>query len=253
MDIARHDSSDLPMPRTPTPEHPCPIGPADLRPAAAAGHLLVGMPISAPPDALVATRNPAAAADPLRPIFDRARGGDARALEELCVQMRPRLYRTAYAILRDADEADDIAQEALIRAVARRFLFLGKGSVAGWMTRIAANLSKNRLRDGRRRREILEEAGTDEKSARGAQAQAQRSPDDVASEHETRARLVRAVDGLPERQRDVVRLHVIGQMDFAEVADTLGMTEANARVTFSHAKKKLVVALGVDDAEGGEP
>src|ERR1041384_7173963 len=92
--------------------------------------------------------------DPLRELFDQARGGDARALERLCAEMRPRLYKTAWAILRDSHAADDIAQDALIRAVSRRFLFLGRGSVAGWMTRIAQNLAKNRLRDGKRRREI---------------------------------------------------------------------------------------------------
>lgn len=181
--------------------------------------------------------------DPLRALFDRARHGDDRALQELCTTMRPRLYRVAYAILRDADDADDIAQEALVRAVTRRFLFLGRGSVGGWMTRIAANLAKNRIRDGRRRREIMETALPDEKSARGAQASAPQAADAVASEHETRAKLVKAVELLPERQRDVVRLHVIAQLEFAEVAAALGMTEANVRVTFSHAKKKLVVAL----------
>ena len=201
---------------------------------------MVIMAHSAPQSALGA--NPVDA-DPLRALFDRARNGDDRALQELCTAMRPRLYRTAWAILRDADDADDIAQEALVRAVTRRFLFLGRGSVGGWMTRIATNLAKNRIRDGRRRREIMETALPDEKSARGAQASAPQSPDAVASEHETRTRLLKAVQLLPERQRDVVRLHVIGQLDFGDVAAALGMTEANARVTFSHAKKKLVTAL----------
>jgi len=183
--------------------------------------------------------------DPLRALFDRARSdGDAAALEQLCHAMRPRLYRAAWSILHDRDEAEDIAQEALIRAVTRRFLFLGKGSVAGWMTRIAANLAKNRLRDGKRRREIMETATPEEKAARGAEAHHAPAPDAVAADNQVRARLLQAVEALPERQRDVVRLHAIAQLDFADVADALGMTEANARVTFSHAKKKLVAALG---------
>lgn len=182
-------------------------------------------------------------ADPLRPLFDAARAGDGRALEELCLRMRPRLYRAAWAILKDADDADDVAQDALIRAVGRRFLFLGKGSVGGWMTRIALNLAKNRLRDGRRRREILETALPDEKSARGAEPQGPRDPDAVAVEQQLRARLHARIDELPERQRDVVRLHVIAQLDWVEVAEALGISEANARMSFSHAKKKLAAAL----------
>lgn len=181
-----------------------------------------------------------AAADELRALFDKARDGDDRALTALCVEMRPRLYRVAYSIVRDRDEADDLAQEALIRAVTKRFLFLGRGSVSGWMTRIVANLAKNRLRDGRRRREIMQEALPDEKAARGAQASAARAPDEMAEENQARAKLVAAMLELPERQRDVVRLHVIAALDFGDVAEALGMTEANARVTFSHAKKKLM-------------
>lgn len=181
-----------------------------------------------------------AAADELRALFDKARDGDERALAKLCHEMRPRLYRVAYSIVRDRDEADDLAQEALIRAVTKRFLFLGRGSVAGWMTRIVANLAKNRLRDGRRRREIMEGALPDEKAARGAEPSAVRAADDVAEENQTRAKLVAAMEALPERQRDVVRLHIVAGFDFGDVAEQLGMTEANARVTFSHAKKKLM-------------
>lgn len=190
------------------------------------------------------TVNPSqGATDPLRGLFDRARGGDDGALATLCAHMRPRLYRVAFSIVRNADDADDLAQEALIRALAKRFLFLGRGSVAGWMTRIASNLAKNRLRDGKRRREIMEGALPDEKSARGAEASPPRAADALASENETRQRLLQAVDALPERQRDVVRLHVVAGLDFSEVAAALAMSEANVRVTFSHAKKKLLATL----------
>lgn len=185
----------------------------------------------------------ASGADALRALFDQARGGDERALARLCTEMRPRLYRVAFSIVRDRDEADDLAQEALIRAVTKRFLFLGRGSVAGWMTRIVSNLAKNRLRDGKRRKEIMETALPEEKSARGAEATPARAPDTVAEENQARAKLLAAMAELPERQRDVVRLHVVAALDFADVAESLGMTEANARVTFSHAKKKLTAAL----------
>lgn len=196
------------------------------------------------PQVLAAAARPAEAGDPLRGLFDAARGGDGSALEQLCAHMRPRLYRTAWAVLRDADEADDVAQDALVRAVTRRFLFLGKGSVAGWMTRIALNLAKNRLRDARRRRQILEDASPAERAARGAQASAPVGAEDVASEAQARRRLSAAMALLPERQRDVVQLHVTAGLDFGDVAATLGITEANARMTYSNARKKLLASLG---------
>ncbi|OGQ18191.1 MAG: hypothetical protein A2138_15215 [Deltaproteobacteria bacterium RBG_16_71_12] len=186
----------------------------------------------------------AAPADALRPLFDAARAGDATALELLCVQMRPRLYRTAWAVLKGSDEADDVAQDALVRAVTRRFLFLGKGSVAGWMTRIALNLAKNRLRDGRRRRQILDDASPAERAARGAAPAAPTDADQLAAEAEARRRLAAAVAALPERQREVVALHISAGLDWSDVALALGITEANARMTYSNAKKKLLATLG---------
>ncbi len=191
----------------------------------------------------------AAPADALRALFDAARDGDGAALESLCAHMRPRLYRTAWAVLRDADEADDVAQDALVRALTRRFLFLGKGTVAGWMTRIALNLAKNRLRDAKRRRQILDDAPVAERAARGAAPNAPLEADRVAADRQARARLAAAVAMLPERQREVVELHVGAGLDWGEVAETLGITEANARMTYSNAKKKLLGALGAPDAE----
>ncbi len=175
----------------------------------------------------------------LRALFDRARDGDGAALDALCRAMRPRLFRVALAVLRDADDADDVAQEALVRAVTRRFLFLGTGSVGGWMTRIALNLAKNRRRDRRRRDEIVAQAPASDLGARGAVATAPPRPDEHLLDDEQRRRLRAALPTLPERQRDVMQLRAVAGLDFAAVAATLGITEANARMTFSLAKKKL--------------
>ncbi|HEY1100867.1 MAG TPA: RNA polymerase sigma factor [Myxococcota bacterium] len=179
----------------------------------------------------------------LRRLFDAARDGDARALDTLCRTMRPRLFRAAWSVLRDRDEADDIAQEALVRAVTKRFLFLGSGSVGGWMTRIALNLAKNRRRDHRRRHEIVDAALPVELVARGALADDVARADDAMIARADHARLEAALEALPDRQREVVRLRAIGGLDFRSVAETIGISEENARVTFSQAKKKLVASL----------
>jgi RNA polymerase sigma-70 factor (ECF subfamily) len=179
----------------------------------------------------------------LRALFDRARGGDDRALADLCTHMRPRLYRVALSIVRDPDEADDVAQEALVRAVTRRFLFLGRGSVGGWMTRIAMNLARNRRRDEGRRRVILADAAHGDAEARGAVPAPLRDPASIVDDKERLARLERALADLPARQRDVARLRLIGQLSFEEIAAALQITEANARVHLTHAQRRLTAAL----------
>jgi RNA polymerase sigma-70 factor (ECF subfamily) len=122
-------------------------------------------------------------------------------------------------------------------------LFLGTGSVAGWMTRIAVNLAKNRRRDQQRRGDITAGAMPEELVARGALAADFDAPDVVFLDALDRAQLMNAVTSLSERQRDVVRLRAIAGLDFKAVADTLGISEENARVTFSQAKKKLTTLL----------
>jgi RNA polymerase sigma-70 factor (ECF subfamily) len=180
--------------------------------------------------------------DQLRPLFDRAREGDRVALEELCLVVRPRLYRAAFAIVRDRDEADDVAQEALVRAVTKRFMFLGTGSVVGWMSKIAVNLAKNRRRDHRRRGDILRSSTDGERDVRGAQPAAANNPERTADEKQQRGQLREALAALTERQREVVELRVVADLSFKDIADALGMTEAHARVTFSQAKGRLLDA-----------
>ena len=149
------------------------------------------------PAANAALADPARDDAALRALFDRARDGDGDALNELCRCMRPRLVRTALAVVHDVDDADDIAQEALVRAMTRRFLFLGTGSVGGWMTRIALNLAKNRRRDSRRRGEILAAAPPGDLVARGAVASAAVVADHAVLERERRDRLRQALERLP--------------------------------------------------------
>ena len=194
--------------------------------------------------AMTAPMTAAADADAvLRRVFDAARDGDRAALDELCRQMRPRLYRAAWSILRDRDDADDVAQEALVRAMTRRWLFLGTGSVGGWMTRIALNLAKNKRRDQRRRQQIVDDAHPAELVARGAVADTTVSADAALIATAEQHQLEAALGRLATRQQEVVRLRAVGGLDFRAIAETVGISEENARVTFSQAKKKLVLML----------
>ncbi|MCP4502480.1 MAG: RNA polymerase sigma factor [Deltaproteobacteria bacterium] len=181
----------------------------------------------------------------LRVLFDAARGGDGAASDALCRKMRPRLYRVAFVYVKNAAEADDIAQDALIRTLTKTFLFLGRGSVTGWMIRITQNLAKNRLRDRKRRREILDDASGVELSERGALATSLPQPDDLLEQEQERLLLEKAFSVLSPRQEEVLRLRLTAQLSFGEIAETLSMKAANARVTFHQGKEKLLKELKV--------
>ncbi len=182
-----------------------------------------------------------AAPDTLRDLLKLARQGDARALEDLCRKMRPHLYRVALSVLRNSDEADDVAQDALIRALERHTLFLGRGSLKAWMTRIALNLAKNRIRDRSRQKELLAQAGPVE--LQPTHGQTLPMPNEALALQRLRLKVQEGVDMLPNRQRDVLRLRLGAEMGFAEIAKTLRISEANARVCAGHGLKKLRARL----------
>lgn len=190
--------------------------------------------------------------------WESARQGDERALGALCKALRPRLFRVAFSVLKNSDDADDVAQAALVKLfaersavdfVTKRFMLLGVQSVSAFATTTALNLAKNRRRDHRRRGEIVNDAAESDLVARGARAADAKSAFDVALERATRARLHAAVSSLPERQRDVVELRAIAGLEFKEVARLLSISEANARMAFSLAKKKLEAALAESTPE----
>lgn len=174
-------------------------------------------------------------------LFMRARKGDEAALQPLCTMMRPRLYRVAFSVVKDRDEADDIAQDALVRALNKRMLFGARGSVTGWMCRIAFNLARNRYRDKKRRGELLHE--THDTTAQLHHGDPAPAPDAAASQSATTARVRAALEQLPPRQRDVLTLRLLGELSFADIAGALSITEANARVTSSQGLAKLRAAL----------
>ncbi len=85
-------------------------------------------------------------------LIRRHRSGDPRAFEEIVSCYRPRLLGLATAMIHNATEAEDIVQEAFIRAHRGLTVFRGDSSLATWLHRITANLSKNRYHYLRRRR-----------------------------------------------------------------------------------------------------
>ena len=133
-------------------------------------------------------------------------------------------YRVAYKLLGDRAEAEDIAQEALARALVR-WRKVEPYAVA-WVSRVAANLSIDKVRKDRRTTEAGEERG--------------RLDPDAAE----RMDLVRALRSLPRRQRDVVVLRYLVDQSEEHVAGTLGISAGSVKTHASRGLASLRLALG---------
>jgi len=140
------------------------------------------------------------------------------------------------------EDAADLAQQAFLRALeaSGRVFSRWKPSCPtpfrSWLVRIALNLGKNHARQGARwRPTVLTEVEAAVDPTESAQ--------EVLERRERERRTQAAVLALPPRQREVLTLRVDGAMPFKDIADTLGITENNAKVQFHHAVKRLKAEL----------
>jgi RNA polymerase sigma-70 factor, ECF subfamily len=164
-------------------------------------------------------------------LLEAFREGDAKAFEALVKRYERPVLAIARRFARDLDDAEDLAQRAFINAAERAGGWRG-GSFKSWLFRIVVNLAKNHVRDVSRF-DRSEEAQEHEAPAVAPHAQAHLEAE------EQRRELREAIARLPKRQREVLLLRIDGDLPFAEVAATLGITEVNAKVNFHHAVQKL--------------
>jgi RNA polymerase sigma-70 factor, ECF subfamily len=157
----------------------------------------------------------------LSPVRDRmiAELGDVNTL---CATYRSRIYRYALLSLRDADLAESVTQDCLLRAYRARDEFRGDCSVATWLTRIATNL----IRDATRSRKF-QFWKTAPAVDVGALADRLRSPGlSPESSLVVREELLKvwdAVEKLPGKQRSVFLLRFVEEMELPEIAAAMGL------------------------------
>jgi RNA polymerase sigma-70 factor (ECF subfamily) len=157
------------------------------------------------------------------------RAGDERAAAELVRRHARPLGRFLYSLGADADELEDLVQEALFRAFRRVDSWRGKASFRSWLLTIGSNLLRDQVRRQKGTLVPLED--------RDAPAESDPHAELAAAEAEARVR-----DGLaqlPRLQREVFLLRVQEGSDYEEIAAALGTTPGAARVHYHHAVKRL--------------
>jgi RNA polymerase sigma-70 factor (ECF subfamily) len=159
-------------------------------------------------------------------LFQR---GDGPAFDELVLRHRQAVYRLAYRLLGNHEEADDVSQEAFMRAYRALSGFRGAAAFRTWITRIAINVALS-ARQARIATVPIE------------QAQALKG-DPSGPDAALRSEVRQAVGGLPRRQRQVLVLRIYEEMKFAEIAQAAGMSIGTAKATFFQAVRNLRIRL----------
>lgn len=153
---------------------------------------------------------------------------------EMVEPMIPALRRYARALVRDREEADDLVQDCLERAITRWHQRRTDGSVRAWMFTMLHNLAINRLRrDQRRGRHVSIEA--DEAPLPGVAA----AQEDGLHHHD----LMAALDTLPEDQRQVLLLIALEEMSYAQAAAITGVPLGTVMSRLSRGRERLRALL----------
>lgn len=170
-------------------------------------------------------------------IVRRVLAGDLRSFELIMRRYNQRIFRIVRSLLGDDDEAEDVLQDAYVRAFEHLAQFEGRSKFSTWITRIATHEATARWRR-RQRLELIDMSDPDNPRLPPPHSNDRDAPE-LASNRELGAILRQAVDGLPSELRVVFTLRLVEGLDTQETADCLGLTPANVKVRLHRARNAL--------------
>ncbi|HEY4240375.1 MAG TPA: sigma-70 family RNA polymerase sigma factor [Kofleriaceae bacterium] len=175
--------------------------------------------------------DPAAALPSDADLVERAAGGSRDDFEQLVRRHNQRLFRAARAILRADDDAEDALQQAWLDIYRHLPGFRGEAAFTTWATRVTVNTA---LRIARKRPALVEAAAPDA---------AEQAPDVAFERAEVGRILETCLAQLPQGNREVMVLRDVLELDTAETAACLGLSEEAVRVRLHRARGAVAAAL----------
>ncbi len=167
-------------------------------------------------------------------LVERSKSGDADAYQELVRRYQGPAHRLAWLITRDVAGAEDVTQDAFVKAYYALDRFRSGSAFRPWLFRIVANEAKNRRR-GRKRQEGLVERLGPERASGGAVP----SPEVTALVNDERRVLLAAIERLKESDRTVIALRYFMDLSEAEMATALGCAPGTVKSRLSRALGRL--------------
>ena len=169
--------------------------------------------------------------------------GRTEAFEPLVGPYRGPLLALAYRLTRDREDAREVAQEAFLKAFRSLGRFDLSRSFRNWLFQIAANEARDRLRRVKRERAVFEAAAREPAAPASGTTP---GPEAGRERSETRSEILRALDSLGPREREVFVLRDLEELDIRETARVLGCSSISVRVNLSSARRKVREAIRRD-------
>lgn len=170
-------------------------------------------------------------------VREAAQADARREFEERLAECGPLAFRVARGVLHNTADAEDVAQEALLRAYKSFDRLRDRSRFRGWLVRISFRLALDRLRSAKRREQ------RDTMWAKPSNAPAPVTAEDVAASNQFQAHLDRALEELPERLRLVLLLSAMDGYTIEEIASMIGVPLGTVKSRIFIARKKLAEKL----------
>lgn len=165
-------------------------------------------------------------------LVERARRGDPAAFEELVLAYQSLAFRTAFVIAGDAADAEEATQDAFVKAHRALGRFRSGEPFRPWLLTIVANEARNRRRARGRRTALALRAAAEP----GAPAE---DPEEVALATERRERVLTAVEGLRDDDRDILACRYFLELSEVETAGVLGIARGTVKSRAHRALARL--------------
>lgn len=162
-----------------------------------------------------------------RDVIERCREGDTKAQFELYRLFYKPMYNVCLRMVGNATEAEDVMQEAFLKAFTKIDTYEGVVSFGAWLKKIVINRSLDHLKKRKVKFEELNEKIVDEEPVMLVVSEIQME------------KLKKAIQQLPDGYRVVLTLHLLEGYDHEEISQILGITNVSSRSQYMRAKQKL--------------
>ncbi len=176
--------------------------------------------------------------DPDLELVRGSQRGDEAAFAELVRRHQQPVFRFCVRILKNAEDAEDIAQETFVQAYRNIGRFRPKAKFSTWLFTIARNLSLNLIRDEKRGRRIMVSVD-DENAGVNLVADAARRPDRQAAGGETSELVRAAIDKLMPAHKTIIVLRDLEGLSYDEIAEVMKCRAGTVKSRLSRARQHL--------------
>ena len=175
-------------------------------------------------------------------LIEKARDGDRSAFEQLVKLHEKNVYSLALKLTKNREDALDAAQEAFLKAWISLKSFRGDSKFSSWLYRLTYNTCLDFLRKSKKGEIISLTSEEDEETVADIKDPAP-TPEEQTVKREIKKTVQNAVDALPEEHRQIIVMREFTGMSYAEIAESMSISEGTVKSRLSRARAKLAEIL----------